>query len=269
MYKDRTNPDWLELKKKQIERFNIEFERQKTMRGGVYKRCELAHELGISGKDATSSAPITNYFGPSSTKPFPYYGEMACLWGVRREYLECKDTFRTNKDLYRYLKQDGIDGNEYVSRMDNWIQLIEMIGYTVELRLELYVPSWKELSSMWPAIKLTLTDETLQQPIDADGHLLGKWDGKTPINNEYLDNLWVKQTLSGSETDHYGLDEDSRYSLYIIANKDGERAFWNMSELDTMIGKIYDYAEFVTGKAFEKNQFHGELEIFKPNEAKD
>lgn len=262
MYKERTNPEWLDLKGRQIERFKIEFERQKAMRGGVYKRCELAHELGISGEDKTSSAPITNYFGRSSTKPFPYYEELAHLWGVRREYLECKDTFRTNADLYKYQKQGDkqykIDCKKYVSCMDNWIRLIEMLEYTVEIKLELYVPSWKELAAQWDAIKLTLTDETLKQPINAGGQTFNDWDGKTPIDNKYLCNIWVKQTLSGSDTDHYGLDADSKYSLYFVLMKDGKQAFWNVSDLDTVTEKIYEYAEFVAGKAFSKNIWNGD-----------
>lgn len=244
------------MTEKQIERFKLEYENQKLLRrqrGERYSYEVLAAELGYNAHGQTVVRWLKN------ERVFREWESLAKIWNVRTRYLLCIDNFRTNEDV------DKFGGPEFESCMGNWIRIIEILGYTVERRLELYVPSWKVLAAQWDAIKLTLTDETLKQPINADGQTFDDWKGKTPINDEYLSNMWVKQTLSGSDTDHYGLDADSKYSLYFVLMKDGKQAFWNVSDLDTVTEKIYEYAEFVTGKAFHEREWDGRWETHEDN----
>lgn len=197
MYKERTNAEWLDLKRRQIERFTEEFARQTAMRGGVYKRSELAHELGISGKNATSAAPITNYFGPSSTKPFPYYVELARLWGVRQEYLECKDDFRTETDI---LTAGGVANPEYIKAH---FRILEFAGCTLVPHLKLHALSYKALSKNWEAIRETFTDEALSTVIDTNGTTFAEWDGTSPIDIELTNFIPVKKALAGHTVVEY------------------------------------------------------------------
>lgn len=239
----------------------LEWQDRRKRQGKSYSAVDFAR---VAGYGEVSRSKMTHILNGETKLPREGLECFSRELGCRVEYLLCIDKFRTVEGMVE------AGGVEYEKCMDDWVHLLELLHYTVERRLGLYVSSYKELSYQWDVIKPVLTDETLAMPINENGQTFNDWDGVTPIASKYLKEIYVKKTVEGSETNHYEQGSDYRYSLYfILINSNGDRAFWNMDDLETVTDTIYEHAGLIVQRAFKKNQFHGELEIDEPDVAKD
>lgn len=251
----------------QVGRFKAEFEVQKVIRGGEYTYVHLAEELGYSPVTQSISRFIAKK--EEKRRGFKEWDKLAEIWGVTTEYLKCESDCRTKDDL---LRAGGVTRTKCI---DAHLYLLEIAGYKLEPRLYMFAESYTALAKYWEVIQPTLTDKALSMPIN-DKQTFKDWNGKDPIDKDYLEYIPVRRTWAQNPTDGYNPDpavifptDGIIYSLeFEYYFKDGKRSVMTMDDLENLFVAMDERNADMAAGAISQHIWK-KIEIGEPNVAKD
>lgn len=134
-------------------------------RDGRYTQEELAALIPCS------YVTLSRYVNGHRLMPDDTYRRVADILDVRIEYLRNEDDFMHDEDIDKFIE------HKYKKSFDGHIKLLESIGCAVTPMLYLKISSLAALKEYWPAIKPTLTSESLCSRYRDAAIMLGDWDG--------------------------------------------------------------------------------------------